>query len=65
VPVDSVQLWLEKKEKHVVSINNRIPVFIRYFTCAGQNGKIVFFEDIYNEDQELADKLFAGKNIKI
>lgn len=64
VPVDSVQNWLKKKEKHVVPINNKIPVFIRYFTCAGQNGHVVFFEDIYNEDQELADQFFGGKNIR-
>lgn len=65
VPLDSMQHWLKIKEKHVVPVSNRIPVFIRYFTCEGQNGRIVFFEDIYNEDLELAEKLFEGKNILI
>ncbi len=62
-PIDSMQHWLSVKEKHVVSVNNRIPVFIRYFTCEGQQGRIIFFEDIYNEDQELAEKLFKGVNV--
>ena len=65
VPVDSMKHWLKIKEKHVISLNNRIPVFIRYFTCESQNGRIVFFEDIYNEDLELAEKFFRGKNILI
>lgn len=65
VPLDSMQHWLKIKEKHVISVNNMIPVFIRYFTCESQNGRIVFFEDIYHEDLELAEKFFLGKNILI
>ena len=63
VSEDSVQYWLANKIKHLIPVNNRMPVYIRYFTCEGINGRVVFYEDIYNEDQELANKLFADKNI--
>lgn len=62
-PIDSLKHWLAKKEKHNIPIYNKMPVFIRYFTCEGINGHIVFFEDIYNEDRDLAKKLFANKKI--
>jgi len=52
-PSDSVKRWLSVKEKHIVPVRNRIPLFIRYFTCEGKNGTIIFYDDIYNEDAEL------------
>ncbi len=58
---DSVQKWLTKKEKHFIPVRNRIPLFIRYFTCEGKNGKIIFYTDIYNEDRMLGDRYFAKK----
>jgi len=60
---DSIFTWLKKKEKHVVPVRNRIPVYIRYFTCEGKDGKIVFYDDIYNEDKRLQEKYFANKNL--
>jgi L,D-transpeptidase YcbB len=59
--IDSMNLWLEKKEKHSIPIRNRFPVFIRYFTCEGKDGKIVFYDDVYGEDKMLREKYFAGK----
>jgi L,D-transpeptidase YcbB len=58
---DSVSKWLGKKEKHFIPVKFRIPLFIRYFTCEGKNGKIVFYDDIYGEDNRLREKYFAGK----
>ncbi len=59
--VDSVRTWLEKKQKVSIAVRNKIPVYIRYFTCEGQNGKIVFFDDVYAEDKYLREKYFALK----
>jgi murein L,D-transpeptidase YcbB/YkuD len=53
--------WLERKEKHTTLVRNRIPLFIRYFTCEGRNGKVVFYDDIYGEDKILRERYFAGK----
>jgi len=59
--IDSMNTWLKRKEKHSIKIRNRIPLFIRYFTCDGKNGNIVFYDDIYGEDNKFREKYFAGK----
>lgn len=58
---DSLNTWMERKEKHYIGIQKRLPLFIRYFTCEGKNGKVTFYEDIYGEDKYLRSKYFAGK----
>ena len=58
---DSLNTWLERKEKHSISLKKRLPVFIRYHTCEGQEKGIVFFDDIYEEDKRLLQQYFAGK----
>jgi murein L,D-transpeptidase YcbB/YkuD len=60
---DSVTKWLTQKEKHFIPVKSKIPLFIRYFTCEGKDGKIVFYDDIYNEDHFLAEKYFARRSI--
>jgi len=61
IPVDSLTHWLEIKEKHSIPIRAKVPVFIRYFTCEANNGQIIFFEDIYDEDKKMSELLFANK----
>ncbi len=58
---DSIMSWIAQKEKHRVVLNERIPVFIRYFGCEAVNGSILFYEDIYNRDKVLREKYFALK----
>jgi L,D-transpeptidase YcbB len=60
-PIDSLQTWLALKEKHVVPLRNRVPLFIRYFTCETEDGNLVMHEDIYGEDRRLREKFFKGK----
>jgi L,D-transpeptidase YcbB len=60
---DSLTAWLLRKEKHVIPVRTRIPVYLRYFGCAGVNGKVKFFEDIYNEDRMLSERYFANKAV--
>ena len=62
-PSDTLQAWIKRQEKHVVSGFPRVPVYIRYFTIEGKGGKLNFFEDIYRQDRILADKYFAGKTL--
>lgn len=59
---DSLNAWLSRKEKHTLLIKNRLPVYLRYFTCDAKKGKVVFYEDIYGEDKILREKYFANKN---
>ena len=58
---DSIINWIAQKERHRINIKNRIPLFIRYFTCEGKDGKIIFYDDIYGEDKVIRDKYFASK----
>jgi L,D-transpeptidase YcbB len=61
VTSDSVRSWLSQKQRKVIPVQNKLPVYLRYFTCEGKNGKIVFYDDIYGEDRLLREKYFANK----
>lgn len=56
---DSLSRWLVRKEKHSIGVKNRLPLYIRYFTCEGDNGRILFYDDMYGEDKALQEKYFA------
>jgi murein L,D-transpeptidase YcbB/YkuD len=58
---DSINNWLSKKLRHKIEVKNNIPLFIRYISCEANDGKLLFYEDIYDEDKKLADRFFAGK----
>lgn len=60
-PPDTLRSWLSRKEKHVVSGFNKVPIFIRYFTCEYKDGKIRYYNDIYGEDRYLNERYFADK----
>lgn len=59
---DSLNAWLLRKEKHTIPVKNKLPLYIRYFSCDVRKGKVVFYEDIYGEDKVLREKYFANKN---
>jgi L,D-transpeptidase YcbB len=58
---DSIKNWIAAKERHRIEVKNKIPIYIRYFSCEGKDGKIKFFDDIYGEDKVLREKYFNGK----
>jgi L,D-transpeptidase YcbB len=62
-PADTLKAWIARQEKHVISGFPRVPVYIRYITCEGKDGKLNFFEDIYRLDRILAEKYFADKTL--
>lgn len=56
---DSITNWIANKEKHRVYMKNRLPLFIRYFSCeGGEDGRIKFYDDIYEDDRRLKEKYF-------
>jgi L,D-transpeptidase YcbB len=59
--IDSMRKWLSQKEKHVIIVRNKLPLFIRYFTCDSKDNKVVFYDDIYSEDKRLRDRYFHDK----
>jgi L,D-transpeptidase YcbB len=58
---DSIINWLANKERKRIIVKNKIPLFIRYFTCEVKEGKIFFYDDMYDEDKLLRDKYFSNK----
>jgi murein L,D-transpeptidase YcbB/YkuD len=61
LPTDSMRNWLQRKEKHVIPVKTKLPVYFRYFTAVGKNGKLVFYNDIYNEDRLAREGFFSNK----
>lgn len=61
VKQDTLDSWLKRKVKRTMVIRNKLPVYIRYFTCEGGENGIVFYDDMYGEDKLLREKYFAGK----
>jgi murein L,D-transpeptidase YcbB/YkuD len=58
---DSLVQWLDSKKKRTVAVKNKVRLFIKYFTCEGVNGKMIFHDDIYDEDKKMIERFFAAK----
>lgn len=58
---DSLLTWISRKERKTVMLKNRLPLYIEYFTCEARDGRLIFYNDVYNEDNALAVKYFPGK----
>lgn len=61
---DTLRAWIKREEKHVVSGFKRVPIYIRYFSTEGKDGKLRIYEDIYGEDKILKERYFADKAIQ-
>ncbi len=57
---DSIKNWIAAKQRKRIDVRTKLSLFIRYFTCEGKNGKIVFYEDIYGEDKAMREKYFKN-----
>ena len=54
-----VDAAMNKGKENSYTLKTKIPVYLTYFTAwADKNGNVVFFEDIYNRDNRLADMLY-------
>lgn len=59
---DSIKSWIDNKINKRIAVKNKVFLFIRYFTCEANNGKIKFYDDIYGEDKAIREKYFFDKN---
>jgi murein L,D-transpeptidase YcbB/YkuD len=48
-------------ERKMVHTQNKIPVYIGYFTAWQDTDGILFYDDIYNRDEALAGLYFDPK----
>jgi murein L,D-transpeptidase YcbB/YkuD len=58
---DSIKTWIANKDRKTIMIKKRVPLFIEYFTCEVKNDKLIFYNDVYNDDRYLEQKYFANK----
>jgi murein L,D-transpeptidase YcbB/YkuD len=56
---DSIRNWIAAKQHRRIMVQEPVPLFIEYFSCGVEAGKIRFYEDIYSSDQAIRAK--AGK----
>ena len=61
INTDSISNWLAKKQRRIIPVKNKIPLFIRYITCEGINGTIKIYDDIYDKDKRLIESYFANQ----
>ncbi len=62
VPMDSLNAWMARQEKHYINLKQKVPVYLRYYTCeVKEDGTIQFFDDIYSVDKELIQKHLGRK----
>jgi murein L,D-transpeptidase YcbB/YkuD len=54
--IDSVNVYVKNRKQKKISLNNKLPVYIQYFTCGTDtNNNIVFYKDIYGLDKKLEE----------
>jgi murein L,D-transpeptidase YcbB/YkuD len=56
---DSIRNWIAAKQHRRIMVQEPVPLFIEYFSCGVEAGKIRFYEDVYSSDQAIRAK--AGK----
>lgn len=61
VKIDSLNTWLAKKQKRYVPLRKTMPLYIRYVTCEGRDGKLVTYDDVYGDDRRLRQTYFSSK----
>ena len=63
IPMDSLYSLLMFKKKRYLPVRRKLPLFIRYITCEVRDGKLVFYEDIYEQDRKIRDQWALNKQI--
>ncbi|PWV45590.1 murein L,D-transpeptidase [Chitinophaga sp. S165] len=52
-PRDSIRMWLANGHKKQIDLQRSVPIYLRYYTAEGRDGRLLFHEDIYGEDKVL------------
>lgn len=56
-PRDSMRRWLANGDKKQIDIQHSVPIYFRYFTAEGRDGRLLLHEDIYGEDRILRKQM--------
>lgn len=63
VPMDSLYTLLMFKKKRYLPVRKKLPLYIRYITCEVRDGKLVFHEDIYDQDRKIQEQWALSRQI--
>lgn len=62
--MDSINHYVEIRKQKTMPINNDIAIYIQYVVCEGEDdGRIIFYQDVYRQDTALKNHIF-GKDFK-
>jgi len=61
VQTDSLHAHLDNKQQRTLSMSDPVPIFLRYITAYGKDGRIRFHEDIYGDDRLTVERYFSGR----
>jgi L,D-transpeptidase YcbB len=53
---DNILDYVKNKGHHQLRVQNKIPIYIKYMTCAIRNGHYVQYADVYGYDEVLMEK---------
>jgi L,D-transpeptidase YcbB len=56
---DTIPGMVKRRVHKDLIVEKKVPVYIKYFTCAARNGAIVLYNDIYGIDRALMSKYFS------
>ncbi len=60
---DSMHTYIKKRKEKSIKLKTNLPVYIYYFTVKGsENGKLIFYNDIYETDRKLTHRLIQQRN---
>lgn len=56
---DSINSWISGMKRKTIYLKHKFPLYVEYITCEGNDGKLIFYNDIYNEDERLIQKYYG------
>jgi len=62
--LDTINHYVEIRKQKTMPVNKHIAIYIQYVVCEGEDdGRIIFYQDVYKQDTALKNHLF-GKDFK-
>jgi L,D-transpeptidase YcbB len=62
--LDSINHYVEMKKQKAMPVKKQIAIYIQYVVCEGEdNGRIVFYQDVYRQDVAIKNHMF-GKDFR-
>jgi len=58
---DSMTRWLKQEKRKVIPIKDQLPIYFRYYTAAGKNGKLEIYHDVYGMDAPIRKMIEANR----